>query len=141
MDMIIDRNTVIVDKSPQAQAVSADPSIEKTTNSRSPPSQTQKRNIQEMNEDIRKTHKIYQFQNCGIVYMNSSNVRGVRMKNCGNNLNSPQVTCSLFFLFFFPSHHIIQIIVLLGLWAMGKFYTRNLMQSLVVCGTCAIYHD
>ena len=73
--------------SPQA----ADPKVEKKTNSRSP-------DIQEINEDICQTHKIYQFQNCGTVYMDSLNARGVRMDNCGNNV--PQVTCSLFFLFF-----------------------------------------
>ena len=73
--------------SPQA----ADLRIEKTTNPRSP-------DIQEINEDFRQTHKIYQFQNCGIVYMDSLNARGVRMENCDNNV--PQVTCSLFFLLF-----------------------------------------
>ena len=79
---MIDRNTVNEDKSP----LSADPSLEKATNSRSP-------DIQEINEDIRQTHKIYQFQNCGIVYMDSFNARGVKMENCGNDV--AQVTCSL----------------------------------------------
>ena len=71
----------------------ADPMVEKTTNSRSP-------DIQEINEDIRQTHEIYQFQNCGTVYMDSLNARGVRIEKCGNN--APQVTtCSLFFVSFF----------------------------------------
>ena len=73
--------------SPQA----ADPRVEKKPNPRSP-------DIQEINEDICQIHKIYQFQNCGTVYMDSLNARGVRMDNCGNNV--PQVTCSSFFLFF-----------------------------------------
>ena len=88
--------------SPQA----ADLRVEKTTKPRSP-------DIQEINEDIRQTHKIYQFQNCGIVYMDSLNARGVSIENSGNNV--PQVTCS--FSFLLPSHltrpyHVIQITVL-----------------------------
>ena len=87
-----DINTVNVDRSTRTQT--ADPRSEKTTNSRlgSP-------DIQEMNEDIRQTHKIY-FQNCGTVYMpvGSFNAQGVRMDNCNNNV--PQVTCSLSFLSF-----------------------------------------
>ena len=70
--------------SPQA----ADPRVKKTTSPRSPDNQ-------EINEDIRQTHKIYQFQNCGIVHMDSLNARGVRMENCGNSV--PQVTCSFIF--------------------------------------------
>ena len=92
MDMV-DSNTVIVDRSPQA----ADPSfkLKNTTNSRSS-------DIQELlNEDNPQTRKIYYFQNCGTVYMpvDSFNARGVRMKDCGNNVS--QVTCLLFF-FSFP---------------------------------------
>ena len=81
----MDSNTAIDDRSSQA----ADPRLENTTKSRSP-------DIQEINEDIRQTHKIY-FQNCGTVYMpvNSFNARGVKMENCGNNV--PQVTCLLSF--------------------------------------------
>ena len=88
MDMV-DRNTVIDsdDRTPQA----VETRLEKTTNSRSP--QTQKSNIQEINRDVRQTGKIYHFQNCGAVYMDSFNARGVRMENCGNNI--PQFTCSL----------------------------------------------
>ena len=92
LDMI-DRNTVIVDGSPPTD----DPRLEKTMNSRSP--QTQKCNIQEINEDISQTHKIYQIQNCGTVYMDSFNACGVKMENSGNN--APQITCSLFFLITF----------------------------------------
>ena len=80
----MDSNTVIVDRS---QA--ADPSLKRTTNSRSP-------DMQELlNEDNPQTRKIYYFQNCGTVYMpvDSFNARGVRMKDCGNNVS--QVTCSL----------------------------------------------
>ena len=86
LDMV-NSNTVIVDRSPQA----ADPSLNRATNSRSP-------DIQEINKDSdnRQTHPIYHFQNCGTVYMpvDSFNARGVRMENCGNNV--PQITCSLF---------------------------------------------
>jgi hypothetical protein len=127
---MVDRNTVIVDRSPQA----ADPMLENITNPRSP--QTQKCDIQEINEDNCQTHIIYHFQNCGTVNMDSFNARNVRMENCGNNV--PQLTCSLFFLFFVPSqltwpYHIVQITVL-GLSALKKFYTHNLMQSPMVCG-------
>ena len=130
LDMpVVERNISIVDSSPQA----ANPRLEKTMNSRSP-------DIQEINEDIRQTHKIYyHFQNCGTVYMpvNSFNARGVRMENCGNNV--PQVTCSLSFppYVHFCSHlyHVIQITVQ-RLLTMRKFYTHNLMQSPVVC--CAL---
>ena len=94
LDMIA-RNTIIVDSSPPT----ADPRIENTTNSRSP--QTQKCNIQEINENIGQTHRIYQIQNCGTVYMDSCNACGVKMENCGNNV--PQVTCSLLSLFFAQS--------------------------------------
>jgi hypothetical protein len=83
---MVGRDTFIVDRTPQA----ADHKLEKTTHSKSP--QTQKSDIQEINEDIHQTHKIYHFQNCGTVYMDSNNARGVRMENCGNNV--PQVTCS-----------------------------------------------
>ena len=82
----------MVDGNTSSQA--ADPRLEKTTNFRS-----QAPDIQEVNEDIHQTHKIYnfKFQNCGTVYMpvDSFNARGVRMDNCGNNV--PQVTCSLSF--------------------------------------------
>ena len=86
----MDSNTVIVDRSPQA----ADPSLKRTTNSRSS-------DMQELlNEDNPQTRKIYYFQNCGTVYMpvDSFNARGVRMKDCGNNVS--QVTCLLFFFSF-----------------------------------------
>ena len=90
---VVDRNTVIVDRSLQA----ADPRLEKTTDSRSP--QTQKcNNIQEINEDNHQTHKIYHFENCGTVYMDSFNTHSVKMENCGNN--TPKVTCSSFLLSF-----------------------------------------
>ena len=80
------RNTV--DSSPP------DPSLEKTTNSRSP-------DIEEISEDIRQTQNIYHFQNCGTVCMSvdSFNARGVSMENCGNNI--PQVTCSYSYLVLF----------------------------------------
>jgi hypothetical protein len=130
LDMV-GRNFLIFDRSPQA----ADPKSEKS--SRSP--QTQK--CQEINEDNGQTHKIYQIQNCGTMYMDSFNACGVRMENCGNHV--PQVTCSLSFSPHFCSHeshltwkyHIIQITVL-GLLAMREFCTHNLMQSPmpVVCG-------
>ena len=88
----------MVDRSPQTSG----PSLEKTANSPSP-------EIQEINEDIRQAHKIYHFQNCGTVYIDSFNARGVRMENCGNNV--PQVTCSLAFFSFSPhltwQYHII----------------------------------
>ena len=93
----VNRNTVIVNRSPQT----AD-RLEKTMNSRSP--QTQKCDIQEITEEDNQTPKIYQIQNCGTIYMDSSNINAhdVRMENCSNNV--PQVvTCSLFYLFFFPS--------------------------------------
>ena len=127
LDMI-ERNILIVDGSPQLEAV--DPRLEKTLNSRSP-------DVQEINEDIRQSHKIYHIQNCGTVYMpvDSFNARGVRMENCGNNV--PQITCSLYFSPPFCSHltwpyHIIQTTVL-QILTMSKFYTHNLMQSQVVC--------
>ena len=86
MDMVNSNTVTIVDRSPQ----SADPSLKRTANSRSP-------DIQELNEDNRQTQRIYHFQNCGTVYMpvDSFNARGVRMENCSNNV--PQTTCSLFF--------------------------------------------
>ena len=92
MDMV-DRDTVIVDLSPQA----VDRRLEKITDSHSP--ETQKRNIQEIDEDKRLIRKIYHFKNCGTVYMDSLNAHDVRVKNCGNNV--PNVTCSLFLLFLF----------------------------------------
>jgi hypothetical protein len=53
--------------------------------------------VQEINdsEDNRRNQKIYQFQNCGAVYMDSHNAHGVRIENCGNIV--PQFTCSLSF--------------------------------------------
>ena len=134
MDMA-DRDTVIVDLSPQA----ADPRLKKITDSRSP--ETQKCNIQEIDEGKRITRKIFHFENCGTVYMDSLNAHNVKIKNCGNNV--PNVTCLLFLSFspHFCSHwqptypyHIIFQITVLGLLAMGKSYTHNLMQSLVVRG-------
>lgn len=89
---MVDGNTSIDDRSSQV----ADPRLDK--NSRSP----QMQECQEMNEDNRQTHKIYQIQNCGIVYMDSFNACGVRMENCGNHV--PQVTCSLSFSPHFCSH-------------------------------------
>ena len=82
-----ERDTIIGEGIPQT----ADHGLKNTMHSRS--SQTQKPYIQEINEDIRQTHKTYHFQNCGTVYMDSFNARGVRMENCGNNV--PQVTCTL----------------------------------------------
>jgi hypothetical protein len=96
----VERKAVIVDMSPQA----VDPRLEKTTGTRAPPSpsQTQKRNIKEVNEDNRQTHNIYHIKNCGTVYVDSLNAHDVRMENCGNNV--PNVTCSFFpFLFRVPS--------------------------------------
>ena len=130
IDMVVS-NTVIVDRSPQA----ADPSLNRTTNTRSP-------DIQELlNEDNPQTRKIYYFQNCGTVYMpvDSFNARGVRMENCGNNV--PQVNCSLFifpfsFLMIQLGHYYINQITVLRLLAMRKFklYIHNLMQFSMVCG-------
>ena len=78
-----------------------DPRLEnfKTTDSRSP--LTQKCTIQEINED-RQIHKIYHFENCGTIYLDSLNAHNVRMENCGNNMNDP---CSLFFFSFSLSPH------------------------------------
>ena len=76
----------MVDIFPQA----SDPKLERTTNSRSPHSQKCK-----INEVISQTHKIYHFQNCGTLYMDSFNTQGVSFENCGNNVQ--QVTCSLSF--------------------------------------------
>ena len=119
---MVERNTLIVDRSPQAADLSL--RLEKTTNPQSP-------DIQEIKKDIRQTHKIYHFQNCGAVYMDSFNAHGVRMENCGNNV--PQVSCSLSFSPQFYSHltypcNIIQITVL-KLLVMRKFYIHSLMQS------------
>jgi hypothetical protein len=50
--------------------------------------------IQAMYEDDRQIYNIYHFQDCGTVYLNSFNARGVTMENCGNYI--PQVTCSSF---------------------------------------------
>ena len=86
---MFDRNAVMIDRSPQT----ADPRLEKTKNSRSP--HTQQCDIQETNDDILQTHKIFHFQNYGTVYMDSFNAHGVRMENCGNNV--PQINCSLNF--------------------------------------------
>ena len=121
-DWIFNRNTIIVNNSPQA----TNPTLEMTTN---PPSQTQKSDTQEINEDIRQTHKIYHFENCGTVYLDSLNTRGVRIENCGNNV--PQVICSLSFSPHCCSlltwlYHIIQITVP-RLLAMRRVYTHNLM--------------
>ena len=93
----VDRNTVIVvDMSPQA----VHQRLEKITDSLSPPSpsRTQKCNIQEINEDNHhQTHKIYNFENCDTVYIDSLNAHNVRMKNCGNNdITKVTSTCSLF---------------------------------------------
>ena len=85
---MVGNNTLIDDKRHQAPAAADE--LGKTIDSGSP--QTQKCDIQDVNEDIRQTHKLYHFQNCGIVYMDSFNARGVRMENCGNHV--PQVVCS-----------------------------------------------
>ena len=98
---MVDRNTVIdsedSDRTPQAAADSETwvTRLEKTTNSQSPQTQKLESGIQETSRDVRQTDKIYHFQNCGTVYMDSFNARGVRMENCGNNI--PQVICSLIF--------------------------------------------
>ena len=122
LDMVY-RNTV--------ERSTPDPRLEETTNSRSP-------YIEEMNEDIRQTHNIYHFQNCGTVSMSvdSFNARGVRMENCGNNI--PQVTCLYSFSFLFPFHltwpyYIIKITILV-LSTMRTLSIHNLMQSPMVCG-------
>ena len=94
---MVDRNTVIVDRPPQA----ADPRLEKTTDSLFPRTRKCHCNIQEINEKNPQAHKIYHIENCGTVYMDSFNAHNVRMENCGNNIS--KVTCSLFFLSFFPS--------------------------------------
>ena len=88
-DYMIGKNNVIDDRPLPAAA----DRLGETMNSGSP--QTQKSDIQEVNEDIHQTHKLYHFQNCGTVYMDSLNARGVRMENCGNHV--PQFTCSWFF--------------------------------------------
>ena len=75
-----------VDRSPP------DPRLKKTPRSPGSASDTQ-----DINEDIRQTHKIYHFQNCGTVSVDSFNARGVTMENCGNTI--PQVTCSSSFSF------------------------------------------
>ena len=77
---------------PQSQTAD---SLEKTTNSRSPQMQECDSDIQEIDKDYHQTSKIYQIQNCGTVYMESSNAHGVRMENCGNNV--PQINCLLNF--------------------------------------------
>lgn len=46
--------------------------------------------IQQIDEDDRQAYTIYQFHNCGTVYLDSLNTRNVAMENCGNNV--PQVT-------------------------------------------------
>ena len=65
----MDRDKVIVDFSPQA----ADPLLEKITGSRSP--ETQKCNIQEIDEDKRITCKIYH-------WVSLLNALYVKIKNC-----------------------------------------------------------
>ena len=90
LDYMIGNNNLI-DDSDRPTPAAAD-RLGKTMNSGSP--QMQKSDIQEVNgdEDIRQTHKQYHFQNCGAVYIDSLNARGVRMENCGNHV--PQFTCS-----------------------------------------------
>ena len=89
LDMVDGNDAVIIDrdKSPQV----ADPgSLEKP--------QTQKKyDIQEINEEKRKTHKSYYFQNCGIVNLNvdSFNTRTITMENCGNKVQRVTI-CSSF---------------------------------------------
>ena len=131
---MIGKNNVIDDRPLPAAA----DRLGETMNSGSP--QTQKSDFQEVNEDIRQTHKLYHFQNCGTVYMDSLNARGVRMENCGNHV--PQFTCSWFFSPSFSHHfcscltwpfHIIQITIL-GFLAMRKFCIRNFIPLPVVCG-------
>lgn len=124
----------MVDRSPRP----TDLKLEKTSDSQS---QTQRCNIQEINEDNHdQTRKIYHFENCSTVYIDSLNAHDVRMENCGNNVS--KVTCTLFFFFsFFPHfcsrltwpYNIIQITVL-GFLVVRTFYTHNLMQSPMVCG-------
>ena len=83
---MVGNNTLIDDRLSPA----AVDRLEKIMVSGSP--RTQKCDIQELNEDIRQTHKLYHFQNRGTVYMDSFNARGVSMENCGNHV--PQVICS-----------------------------------------------
>lgn len=88
-------NADIVDRSPQATDQSL--KLEKTTSPRSPQTQKCDIKLEEINDDNRQIHTIYQFQNCGTVNLSidSFNASGVRMENCGNNV--PQVTnCSSF---------------------------------------------
>ena len=93
---MVDRN-IVVDRSPQAARAYPRFKLdsENPTISQSP--ETQKCNIQDINEDNCRCqiHKIYHFQNCGPVYIDSFNAHGVKMENCGNSV--PQVTCSLSF--------------------------------------------
>ena len=116
-------------QSPQA----ADRRLENTT---SP--QTQKCDIQEINEENRQTQKIYHFQNCGTVNLNvdSFNTRTITMENCGNKV--PQVTlCSSFFLPLTFCHHVMSYYQIKGLMALRraiKIYLCNPMPSfLMVC--------
>ena len=136
-----DRDKVIVDLSPQA----ANFRLEKITDSRSP--ETQTCNIQEIDEDKRITCKIYHFESCGTVYMDSLNAHYVKIKNCGNNV--PNVTCSLFLSFspHFCSHcqptwpyHIMIQITVLGLLAMGKFTLTILYSLQWYLDTCAVWN-
>ena len=121
------------------------PILEKITGSRSP--ETQKCNIQEIDEDKRITCKIYHFESCGTVYMDSLNAHYVKIKNCGNNV--PNVTCSLFLSFspHFCSHcqptwpyHIMIQITVLGLLAMGKFTLTILYSLQWYLDTCAVWN-
>ena len=80
-------NNTLIDDSDMPPPGASD-RLGKTMDSGSP--LTQKYDVQEVNEDIRQTQ--YHFQNCGTVYMDSYNARGVRMENCGNHV--PQVICS-----------------------------------------------
>ena len=130
----MDRDKVIVDFSPQA----ADPLLEKITGSRSP--ETQKCNIQEIDEDKRITCKIYH-------WVSLLNALYVKIKNCGNNV--PSVTCSLFLSFspHFCSHcqptwpyHIMIQITVLGLLAMGKFTLTILYSLQWYLDTCAVWN-
>ncbi|KAF8811968.1 hypothetical protein BYT27DRAFT_7208042 [Phlegmacium glaucopus] len=81
MATVVDTNTIVnVD-----QRSPADPRLEKIMNS----PQMQSAAIQAKDEDVHRSPPIH-FQNCGIVYLNSFNTRGIAMEDCGNHVS--QVT-------------------------------------------------
>ena len=132
-------NADIVDRSPQATDQSL--KLEKTTSPRSPQTQKCDIKLEEINDDNRQIHTIYQFQNCGTVNLSidSFNASGVRMENCGNIV--PQVTkCSSFLSLIarfsgrFCSHAIsyYQITGLVAMRRVMKIHIHNPMASLLM---------